>query len=105
MHVAHARGRWSMARRHVAQLGLGTSPRAARARGSDAHAYPRPMLRRGAWTNLNGPWDFALDPCCAWKTPDDVEFDRRIVVPFTPETPRSGVNETGLFKACWYRRA
>ena len=26
------------------------------------------------------------------------------MVPFSPETPRSGVHDTGFYKACWYRR-
>jgi len=31
-------------------------------------------------------------------------WDRSITVPFAPETPASGVHETGFFTACWYRR-
>ena len=27
-----------------------------------------------------------------------------IRVPFAPETPASGVGDTGLFRVCWYRR-
>jgi len=26
-------------------------------------------------------------------------------VPFSPETSRSRIHDTGFFKACWYRRA
>lgn len=66
--------------------------------------YPRPQLRRPGWTSLDGGWEFALDPEARWRRPDEVRFDRRIVVPFAPETPRSGVGETGFFRACWYRR-
>src|SRR5439155_22389055 len=32
-------------------------------------------------------------------------FDRKIRVPFGPETPASGVNQTDFFDAVWYRRA
>ena len=66
--------------------------------------YPRPQLRRAEWTNLDGVWDFAIDPGGCWTRPTDVVWDRRITVPFAPETPASGVGETGFFCACWYRR-
>ncbi len=66
--------------------------------------YPRPQLQRAQWTSLDGSWDFALDPQAAWTRPCDVTFDRSILVPFAPESPRSGVDERGLFRACWYRR-
>ena len=36
------------------------------------HAYPRPQLQRNDWINLNGPWDFALDPEADWELPDQV---------------------------------
>jgi len=67
--------------------------------------YPRPQLRRAEWTSLDGPWDFALDQTAAWSTPDEVAWDRTIVVPFAPETPASGIGETGFTLSCWYRRA
>jgi beta-galactosidase/beta-glucuronidase len=59
---------------------------------------------RPEWTSLNGQWDFALDPDSVWEEPDAVIFDRKIEVPFSPETPASGIQETGFFKACWYKR-
>ena len=66
--------------------------------------HPRPLLRRG-WTSLDGRWDFALDPDASLRTPADVRYDREILVPFAPETPAGGVGETGMFRACWYRRS
>ncbi|HEY0733982.1 MAG TPA: glycoside hydrolase family 2 TIM barrel-domain containing protein [Herpetosiphonaceae bacterium] len=69
------------------------------------HEYPRPQLRRANWTSLNGPWDFSLDPDAAWKRPDQVEWNATITVPFSPETPASGINQTGFYRACWYRRS
>jgi beta-galactosidase/beta-glucuronidase len=66
--------------------------------------YPRPQLRRAAWTSLNGPWQFALDREARWSRPEDVAWDGTIEVPFAPETARSGVGDTGLYRACWYRR-
>src|SRR4051794_40677004 len=68
------------------------------------HDYPRMQLRRENWTNLNGEWDFAIDTDAQWTTPSQVKFDQTIAVPFAPESPMSGVNFTGFFKACWYRR-
>jgi beta-galactosidase/beta-glucuronidase len=69
-----------------------------------AHGYPRPQLRRANWLSLNGQWDFALDPRSRWTRPAEVKWDATIVVPFAPETPRSGIDYRGFFEACWYRR-
>jgi beta-galactosidase/beta-glucuronidase len=68
------------------------------------HGYPRPQLVRERWESLNGPWRFAIDLEARWKQPDEVAWDREILVPFTPETPASGIGDTGLFRACWYQR-
>ncbi|CAN5759681.1 glycoside hydrolase family 2 TIM barrel-domain containing protein [soil metagenome] len=69
-----------------------------------SHGYPRPQLRRDNWLSLNGEWDFMLDPAAECTGPRDVRWDRRISVPFSPETARSGIGDTGFYKACWYRR-
>lgn len=90
---------------HLAQLGL--TPGSAFPRPDEAgegHGYPRPLLRRAGWINLNGPWEFAMDPEAEHHDPASVRFDARIEVPFSPETERSGIGDTGLNKACWYRR-
>ena len=73
--------------------------RAVRMRG-----HPRPMLRRKGWTCLNGWWDFAIDAEAKWSTPEQVRWDRRILVPFAPETPASGIADTSFYNAVWYRR-
>ncbi len=70
----------------------------------DGHAYPRPQLRREGYSLLNGLWDFSIDESGAATRPRDVTFDRNILVPFAPETPASGVQQPGFFRACWYRR-
>jgi beta-galactosidase/beta-glucuronidase len=67
--------------------------------------YPRPQLERGNWQSLNGPWDFVLDPDARWTCPTSIPFGRTIQVPFAPETPASGINDTSFYLACWYRRA
>ncbi|CAN5674519.1 glycoside hydrolase family 2 TIM barrel-domain containing protein [soil metagenome] len=69
-----------------------------------AREYPRPMLRRENWISLDGPWQFAIDHDCTHGSADRVKFARTIQVPFAPETPASGIHETGLFTACWYKR-
>lgn len=52
-------------------------------------AYPRPKLRRDSFLNLNGEWEFAVS---ASETAP-AQYDRRILVPFSPESLLSGVHE------------
>lgn len=66
--------------------------------------YPRPQLRRDEWFSLNGLWDFQLDIDAELTSPQQVVWSRSILVPFSPETERSGIADTGLYRACWYRR-
>lgn len=72
--------------------------------GQEAIGHPRPMLRRSTWWSLDGEWEFALDTAMRWTRPEQVVFDRTILVPFAPETPASGVHHTGYVQRCWYRR-
>jgi beta-galactosidase/beta-glucuronidase len=71
---------------------------------SNGRGYPRPQLRRDTWWSLNGEWDFAIDAASLWRKPNDVDWDDTIEVPFAPETAASGVENTGFYRACWYRR-
>jgi beta-galactosidase/beta-glucuronidase len=71
--------------------------------------YPRPQLRRSTWTPLDGEWDFAFDDAdtgraARWFAAVDAPFDRRITVPFPPESPMSGIGDTGFHPVVWYRR-
>jgi hypothetical protein len=93
-----------MPRRHLAQLGIARGPSLRDAGSPAVPGYPRPLLRRAAWTALDGAWAFTLDPDGVHQRPEDVRFDRTIVVPFAPETRASGIGDTGLYRACWYRR-
>ncbi|WP_431279460.1 glycoside hydrolase family 2 protein [Leifsonia poae] len=72
--------------------------------------YPRPQLVREHWCDLGGEWEFAYDDQDAglresWfaDTVTDV-FNRTIVVPFPPESPASGIGDTGFHPVVWYRR-
>ena len=63
--------------------------------------YPRPQLVRESWLSLNGPWEYAISES---KT-IPASFDGTILVPFSPETPLSGVERTpGEGQYLWYRR-
>jgi hypothetical protein len=44
-------------------------------------------------------WDFAIDGDARWSLPDEVTFDRRIVLPFSPETRASAIHDTGYHAA------
>jgi beta-galactosidase/beta-glucuronidase len=66
--------------------------------------HPRPQLVRARWQRLDGKWDFALDVEGHCHDPAEVRWDATIEVPFSPETLRSGINQPGFIRACWYRR-
>lgn len=68
------------------------------------YGYPRPLLERDNWICLNGPWDFAIDAEAIWERPSEIPWDRQIEVPFSPETPASGIGDTSFFNAVWYRK-
>ena len=58
--------------------------------------YPRPSFRRRDWVNLNGEWEFGAG--------DSETFDRRIVVPFCPQSELSGLGLREPGDVVWYRR-
>ncbi|MBM4000090.1 MAG: hypothetical protein FJ297_11235 [Planctomycetes bacterium] len=63
--------------------------------------YPRPQLRREAWTNLNGLWRYAVVPK---EDERPAEFPGSILVPFAIESGLSGVATTvGPDRALWYQ--
>ena len=63
--------------------------------------YPRPMMERTEWKNLNGLWEYAIRP--QGRTVTD-KFDGDILVPFAVESSLSGVMKTvGAENELWYR--
>ena len=52
---------------------------------------PRPQLQRPGWFSLDGHWDFAIDDQGTIKDPRQVRWTHTILVPFSPETPASGI--------------
>ena len=63
--------------------------------------YPRPLLKRSSYINLNGYWDYAFTK--EFKKPQ--EYDGQILVPFSPETVLSGVcRQLKPDEHLWYRR-
>lgn len=82
--------------------------------------HPRPQLVREPWQSLNGRWQIAftpLDAGSAGASSDDpravadptappATWDGEIIVPFSPETPLSGVGRTlRADETLWYRRS
>ena len=63
--------------------------------------YPRPQMHRKQWVCLNGPWDYAILP--DGERPE--EWQGKILVPFSPEAPLSGVNRIlQPEETLWYHR-
>jgi len=69
--------------------------------------HPRPDFQRPIWENLNGEWDFKFDAEDKgikeqWYK-GEVEFDKKITVPFPWGSKLSGINDEANIG--WYRRA
>ncbi|KAA6346840.1 Beta-glucuronidase [termite gut metagenome] len=64
--------------------------------------YPRPIMERTDWVNLNGLWEYAILP---FGENEPQQFDGKILVPFAVESSLSGVQkELGKEKELWYKR-
>ena len=63
--------------------------------------YPRPLMQRDAWMNLNGLWDYAVLPFNqTYNQPDG-----KILVPYCIESSLSGVGRmVGTDENLWYQR-
>lgn len=64
--------------------------------------YPRPQMVRETWQNMNGLWDYAIQPREASRPS---AYVGKILVPFAIESALSGVGKTvGKDNKLWYRR-
>jgi len=64
--------------------------------------YPRPIMERADWQNLNGLWNYAILPV-GQQVPSN--FDGEILVPFAVESSLSGVHKMlGKENELWYQR-
>lgn len=64
--------------------------------------YPRPQMTRPGWTNLNGWWEYAIQP---QQVDAPGEYEGRIRVPYAVESLLSGVQKPLLpDQRLWYRR-
>ncbi|MEI6916158.1 MAG: sugar-binding domain-containing protein, partial [Armatimonadota bacterium] len=64
--------------------------------------YPRPMMVRRDWQNLNGVWDFALSKKA---DPRPAHMDDKILVPFPAGSPLSGIGHlVRPNERIWYKR-
>ena len=64
--------------------------------------YPRPIMERPDWMNLNGLWNYAIAPV-GQAAPQ--KYDGQILVPFAIESSLSGVGKRlGKDNDLWYQR-
>jgi len=91
----------------VVIAGSQTVPSSAESR-TPRPEHPKPQFKRDTWFNLNGQWDFAMDPDVAgikdnWQNKPS-KFNSKITVPFCVESKLSGIGHTDFIKAVWYHR-
>ena len=68
--------------------------------GTPWKVYPRPQMKRDSYLNLNGEWEFSVGDT------QPTNYDRKIRVPFCPESLLSGVKEHfEEGSLLWYRRS
>ena len=63
--------------------------------------YPRPLLQRESYVNLNGYWDYVI----TGEGEKPQRYDGRILVPFSPEAPLSEVGrQLKPRETLWYHQ-
>lgn len=70
--------------------------------------YPRPQFERKNWLNLNGEWEFELDPEAIgmsekWYLHPE-KLTKKIKVPFVYQSDLSGVEDKSASETVWYSR-
>ncbi|SDK91140.1 Glycosyl hydrolases family 2 [Glycomyces sambucus] len=84
-----------------------TSPVSGLRASAQEVARPRPQMLRESFRDLSGTWGFAHDDAdlgLAEGWSDGRALPRGITVPYPPESPASGIGETGFHPVVWYRR-
>ena len=66
--------------------------------------YPRPQFVRAEWENLNGEWSFAFGEEVKAREALAGKLPRKIEVPFTYETKKSGIGDETPHDTVWYAR-
>lgn len=69
--------------------------------------YPRPQFERADWVNLNGEWTCSFDFSGTGLEREFYKskgFDKKITVPFCPESKLSGIAYTDFIEHFWYQR-
>ncbi len=71
--------------------------------------HPKPQFHRDTWLNLNGEWNFGFDLGFSgaekdWPK-DGARLDKKIIVPFCPESKLSGIEYTNFMnEVCYHRK-
>ena len=76
------------------------TPEGEALRGQPWPEYPRPLLERDSFYNLNGEWEFAAQGAAEMPA----AFPMRIQVPFAPESILSGVERHFARQWLFYRK-
>lgn len=69
--------------------------------------YPRPQFVRKDWLPLNGEWDFTVDNSRTGLErgfSEATSFDKKISVPYCPESRLSGLELKDFMYGVWYTR-
>ena len=69
--------------------------------------HPNPQFMRDNWINLNGEWDFAIDNGRSGRDrglASGEGFDKKINVPFCPESILSGIGNVDFMPCVWYKK-
>lgn len=69
--------------------------------------HPNPQMLRKDWINLNGTWDFMFDFSASGidrKFYEIADWNKKITVPFCPESKLSGIAYVDFIPMVWYRK-